>query len=519
MTDKDPSENETTGTSTTGTSTTGRTAGRAEGTGRRTPVLVVGAGPVGLAVACALWQRGVPARVVEAQADPHRGSRAVQLHPPTLRLFREVGILDEAERLGLRIRTTSYHLAGGRTLRVALGTENEPLMLPQQETSRLLEEALVRAGGRVERSVSVTSVAPGADGVTVKAEGPRGTEVIEADWLVAADGVRSTVRELLGIAFVGSPVATGFLLAEGRVDGAFERDAVHYFLGHKGSVVFAAMPGDRVRVSGAVPDDHPATPEGVQRLLDERGPGGITLEDLDMVGRFTSQERIAATLRAGRCFLVGDAAHTHSPLGGQGLNLGIQDAHNLAWKLAGVCAGTLRPGVLDSYEAERRGAAEQIVRTTHRFLKVFMLGPFAARVRNTVWSSLEATGVLRRWFVPLLAGWRVHYPGPLSPDAEGPARPVRRRGLPAPGRRAPHWVPQDRAAGPAGFLLVTTGDGAVARRGREWAERAPLPVDHAHVPRRAAGFLLVRPDGYVAASGATPAELTGAGHLLAQIVS
>ncbi|MFF9017389.1 FAD-dependent monooxygenase [Streptomyces sp. NPDC014870] len=487
----------------------------------RTPVLVVGAGPVGLAVACALWQRGVPARVVEAQAEPHQGSRAVQLHPPTLRVFRELGILDEAERLGLRIRTTSYHLAGGRTLRVALGTENEPLMLPQQETSRLLEEALLRAGGRVERSVRVTSVALADDGVTVKAEGPRGTEVIEADWLVAADGVRSTVRDLLGVDFAGSPVATGFLLAEGRIDGAFERDAVHYFLGHKGSVVFAAMPGDRIRVSGAVPDDHPTTPEGVQQLLDERGPGGITIEDLDMVGRFTSQERIAVALRKGRCLLAGDAAHTHSPLGGQGLNLGIQDAHNLAWKLAGVCTGALHARVLDTYEAERRGAAEQIVRITHRFLKVFMLGPFAARVRNTVWSSLEAAGVLRRWFVPLLAGWRIHYPDTLS-DGDGragSARSSRSRGLPVPGRRAPHWVPEDPASGPAGFRLVTSGPagGAVARRGREWAERAALPVGHVHVTRRASGFLLVRPDGYVAASGATPAELADAGRLLARI--
>lgn len=515
MTDKDLTEKDLTGKDLSEQDSSPREEPRP----RRTPVLVVGGGPVGLAVACALWQRGVPARIVEAQADPHQGSRAVQLHPPTLRVFQELGILDEAERLGLKIRTTSYHLAGGRTLRVALGAENEPLMLPQQDTSRLLEEALLRAGGRVERSVRVTSVALADDGVTVKAEGPRGTEVIEADWLVAADGVRSTVRELLGVDFDGSPVATGFLLAEGRIDGAFERDAVHYFLGRTGSVVFAGMPGDRIRVSGAVPDDHPTTPEGVQRLLDERGPGGITIEDLDMVGRFTSQERIAAALRKGRCLLAGDAAHTHSPLGGQGLNLGIQDAHNLAWKLAGVCTGALHARVLDTYEVERRGAAEQIVRITHRFLKVFMLGPFAARVRNTVWSSLEATGVLRRWFVPLLAGWRIHYPDTLSDAPAGPARSRRPRGLPAPGRRAPHWVPLEQEAGPAGFRLVTTGPagGAVALRGRAWAERAPLPVGHVHVPRRAAGFVLVRPDGYVAAAGGTPAELADAGRLLARI--
>ncbi|MEU6226710.1 FAD-dependent monooxygenase [Streptomyces sp. NPDC047042] len=492
---------------------------------RRSPVLIVGAGPVGLALACALWQRGIEARVVEAQTEPHTGSRAVQLHPPTLGVLREIGILDEAEREGLRIRSTSYHLAGGRTLRVALGTENEPLMLPQENTSRLLEGALERAGGRVERSFRVTDVATTGGVVTVKAETPHGPEVIEADWLVAADGVRSTVREQLGIDFAGSPVATGFLLAEGRIDGAFERDAVHYFLGRNGSVVFAAMPGDRIRVSGAVPDSHPVTPEGVQRLLDERGPGDITIDDLDMVNRFTSQERIASVLHTGRCFLVGDAAHTHSPLGGQGLNLGLQDAHNLAWKLAGVINRELDPRILDTYEPERRRAAEQIVRATHQFLKVFTLGPAAARVRNTVWSALEATGLLRRWFVPLLAGWRVHYPDTLSerpPHAERKAnrlvaaRPGR---LPEAGRRAPHWVPPAAVDGPPGFRLLTFGpaDDGADRRGRAFAGASAVPLRHDHMLRRSPGFLLLRPDGYVAASGTSPAEIADAGRLLARI--
>ncbi|MFC9330340.1 FAD-dependent oxidoreductase [Kitasatospora sp. NPDC057015] len=487
----------------------------------RVPVLIVGAGPVGLAAACELSRRGIGVRILEAAAEPQHGSRAVQLHPPTLRILAGLDLLDEAEKRGLRIRSTSYHLAGGRTLKVDLGAENEPLMLPQEQTCLLLEQALERLGGRVERSMTVTDTVLSAGLATVTVQGPAGVERIEADWLVAADGVRSRVRECLGIEFVGEQVPVDFLLAEGRISGDFEPSAVHYFLGRRGSIVFASMPDDRVRISGAVPAGYPLTEAGVQALLDERGPGGLRILGLDSVGGFTSQERIASALRRGNCFLIGDSAHTHSPLGGQGLNLGLQDAHNLAWKLAGVVNGTLQPSILDSYEPERRQAAEQIVRATHQFLRVFTLGPIAARVRNTAWSALERTGALRRWFVPLLAGWRVHYPDVLN--AEEPARPGRwpRSGAPrggplAPGTRTPHQLAEQTSTG---FRLVTMGppEHGVAQRGRELADRYPELLTHRHVHQEKTSFVLLRPDGYVASGGTTPVDFARTQRLLARL--
>jgi 2-polyprenyl-6-methoxyphenol hydroxylase-like FAD-dependent oxidoreductase len=483
-----------------------------------TPVVIVGAGPCGLTAACELRRFGIPVRLLEAAPEAHSGSRAIQLWPPALEIFRELGFLDEAERRGVRIRATTYHLAGGRILRVELGSRNEPLLLPQEQTSLLLEEALEKLGGRVERGTRVTGVANAGDTVVVKAQGPEGTALIEAQWLIAADGVRSDVRRQLGIEFPGQRVSTTFLLAEGQVEGEYEHGAVHYFLGRTGSFVFAPMRG-KVRISAAIPADTSLTLEGVQRLIDDRGPGNLRVSKLETLTTFTSDERIAASLRRGRCFLVGDAAHTHSPLGGQGLNLGLQDVHNLAWKLAGVIDRRFDESILDSYETERSQAAAQVVRNTRKFIRVFTLRPMAAQVRNVTWRALRETGVLRSWFVPLLAGRRIRYATGLGERplgaGTGPGHLLSRL-LPRPGTRSPYWVPASGSGPKAACRLLTMGPpgGDLVGLGRAVAEGQPALVSHEHLGQRRAGFLLLRPDGYVAARGTTAAELAQAERLV-----
>ncbi|MYS21657.1 2-polyprenyl-6-methoxyphenol hydroxylase, partial [Streptomyces sp. DvalAA-14] len=373
----------------------------------RIPVLIAGGGTCGLAAACELLRLGVPVRVLEAEAEPNKGSRAILLWPLGLDVLRHLGLYEEAVRRGLPLRALVYHLDGGRRLRSEIGAENQALLLPQDRTSALLEEELVRLGGRVERSVRVTDVTSDGETVTVKAQGPDGSELIEADWLIGADGIGSAVRQSLGVDFPGSSLPTTYLAAEGLIDGEAERGAVHYFLRSTGPMVYAPLSGEITRLGTPIAPDTPVTAETVQKLLDLRGPGGLQVRELHTLNTFGSQERIAVALRTGRTFLVGDAAHAHSPIGGQGLNLGLQDVHNLAWKLAGVIAGRLDPAVLDTYDTERRYAAQQTVGSTGRFTKMFTLGPKAARARNAGWRLLEATGVLRRRLIPLLAGWRV----------------------------------------------------------------------------------------------------------------
>ncbi|MCZ7417358.1 FAD-dependent oxidoreductase [Streptomyces sp. WMMC897] len=512
--------------------------------GSADPVVVVGAGPCGLVTACELLRHGVPVRVLEAAKAPPRGSRAILLWPPTLEVLDGLGLLQEAEACGIRAKALAYHMGDGKTLRVPLGAANQPLLIPQEETDRLLRGALEKLGGAVEYGTRVTDVAASADAVTLTvgkpgrteeperagkpgqpgtsatagepgADGDGGSATVTTPWLIGADGVGSTVRQRLGTPFTGGGVPMTFLLAEGEVEGEFPREEVHYFLRPAGVILLSPLPGGKVRVSGPVPPEFPCTQEGVQRILDERGPGGLRFVSPSAIGTFTSQERIAETLRSGRVFLVGDAAHVHSVVGGQGLNLGIQDGRNLAWKLAGVIGDRLAPGVLDSYSTERRAVAEQVVQSTGKMVRMAAAGPAAARLRNVAWALMQLTGVLHRWYAAMLAGRLTRQPDVLF----GRPAPKPPRGLPAPGSRTPVWVPAPAAPADSVFRLVTLGpeEGQLASSARSLAARFPGLVAHDHVDRRRAGWLLLRPDGFVAASGNTDARLAETGELLERV--
>ncbi|MFE3255392.1 FAD-dependent oxidoreductase [Nocardia sp. NPDC059091] len=466
---------------------------------QNTTVLIVGAGPCGLASACLLLAQGIDVRVLEAAAEPPEGARAILLWPPTLEILRTIGILAQADELGFRSQALNYHLTGGKRIRVGLRPRNQPLMLQQDRTAALLEQALERLGGKVERGVRVTDVRTDDRTVEITAETAEGTQIMRGDWLIGADGVGSTVRRRLGIEFEGTPIPATFLLAEGDMQGDFDRDELHYVFGHSGALVFAPLPGGIVRIAAPISPDTPLTEQTVQRILDERGPGGWQMRVKGQVTSFTSQERIAAVLRRNRCFLVGDAAHTHSPVGGQGLNLGLQDVGNLIWKLTGVIDGQLTPAVLDSYDPERRYVAAEVLRLTGALTKLAVLGPIAARVRNVVWRLLEQSGALRHWYAPRLAGWHARYPEPY------------------PGARVPPAALADSDF--TSLRLVTTGgpNDALVAQARYLARTSSVRVRHEHMTGGRQQFYLVRPDGFLAASGRTVSDLPGVVEFLEKV--
>ncbi|MEU3513320.1 FAD-dependent monooxygenase [Streptomyces longwoodensis] len=513
---------------------------------RHTTVLVVGAGPCGLAMAAQLRRLDVDVTVVDAQSRPHTGSRAILLWPPVREVLAELGLAEEAARAAVRPAALHYHLGSGGSVRVPLGASDIPLVLPQERTGQLLAQALADRGTTVEWGTRVSRITPAADSVraTLTREADGTHEEIEADWLIGADGLHSSVREALDVAFSGARFPATFLLAEGRITGTTDpagADArntggpgaahtahlstqeIHYFLARTGVALLAPLPSGEFRLSGAVPAGTAATAEHAQALLDERGPGGLRFTEVRSVALFSSEERVAHTLRSGRCFLVGDAAHVHSPIGGQGLNLGIPDTRNLAWKLAGVVHGRLRPSVLDSYDPERRAVIAQTLEATGRMARQAVAGPVAGRVRNLTWKLLQVTGVLTRFYAPMLAGWRSHYPdvlfGAPLPDTERRTGRSRQRSLPRPGTRDPRWTPRPTDTLAGRFQLFTHGDPAAPLAARAARLAADLPDLIAHIPSDGGQehFVLLRPDGYVAASGSAD-DLSRAGRRLASLV-
>jgi 2-polyprenyl-6-methoxyphenol hydroxylase-like FAD-dependent oxidoreductase len=476
-------------------------------------VLIAGAGPCGLVVACALRKLGITVRILDSEADRATGSRAIMLWPPALEVLDGIGLLQNVRRRALQPQAYIYHIGSGRPMRVRFRPEYAPLVLPQQETNELVERKLAELGCHVERAVQVTEVKSSADAVTVRARRGDGTELtIESDWVIGADGVHSAVRKQLGIDFAGAQYPYLFLLAEAKLDGELDPSGVHITVRRDG-MLLAPLPNGDVRVSTVIGDGTPLTAETVQRLLDERGPGGgLRVSGVTTLTTFLSHERLAGSMSSGRCFLVGDAAHMNSVFGGQGLSLGFQDGHNLAWKLAGVINDRLDPSILSSYDPERRAAVQQTIRLTRRMIQQGDAGPMARLGRDALLRLLCATGVMEREHIPMLAGRRIRYPDVLmSKERHQSATGTARRGatrLPSPGTRAPEWVPASGQDSFGMFRLITTGSetGGTAEAARLLAERRPLIVRHDHIRRpargpRAESFVLVRPDGFVACSG------------------
>lgn len=366
----------------------------------RTDVLIAGAGPAGLATAIVLAEAGVGFLLLDRQAEGANTSRACVVHARTLEVLAELGVTERLKELGVVVPT--FTVRDGATVLAEVPFGGLPtaypytLMVPQDRTEAVLLARLREAGGDVHRPYQVTSVAGDDTGVTVETTG--GT--VRAKYVVGADGMHSTVREQAGIGFTGATYAESFVLADVRMNWPLDREEVSLHLSPEGVTVVAPLPDgeDHYRVVATVAEapEHPGIAD-IQSIVDARGPEGGRSRVTEVVwsSRFRVHHRVADHYRAGRVLLAGDAAHVHSPAGGQGMNTGIQDAVALGRLLVRVAAGE-PDAVLDTYEATRRPVATEVVAFTDRMTRMATLRPRPARLlRNTVLKAVFSLPPMR----------------------------------------------------------------------------------------------------------------------------
>jgi len=482
------------------------TPGRGPGAESPQRVLVVGAGPTGLALAGELALAGVPCRVIERRGWRTKESRAFVLHARTMEQLALRGIAAEALAwckpvARLRLSTTGTTVDFGK-----LDSRFPHLtVLPQSVTEDVLESWARSLGVEIIRHAEVYDLSQDASGVTLRVRGEAGEWEERGAYAVGCDGAHSAVRHLIGVPFEGDTLNFAAVLADVRL----RRPPIAEFMvhpGHGGVLVSAPYTDGWYRV--AVLDrsrpwtSEPVTLEELRSTLQR-----VTGRDLDpyaprWMARFRLHERLADRFRHNRVLPAGDAAHLHSPLGGQGLNLGIQDAFNLGWKLAAAMGGWAQEGLLDSYESERRPVAEQVIRATSRATSVMTASsPLVRAVRTFALSRIASLEPVQRRVRDAMSGLSVRYPASSGDGA-------------AAGRRLPNarlTLPDGKVCrlydlmADGRFALLDLGPrGASAASVGGWSDRVRpvvadlLDVDAAH----GAIALLVRPDGYVAWSTA-----------------
>ena len=494
-------------------------------------VLIVGAGPTGLVLALWLARLGVRVRIVDKTAAPGTTSRALAVQARTLELYRQIDLAQAVVDGGRKIAAANIWVAGRHVARARFGDMGAgispfpyALIFSQDAHERLLVDRLARAGIEVERQTELLDFHDAHPGVRARLKRSDGSvETCEAAYVAGCDGAHSAVREALRIGFPGGTYAHLFYVADVDAGGPGPADEVHVALDSTDFLALFPLNGDRnLRLVGTIRDDAGRSQDDLtwndvsRRVIEWMH---VDVARVNWFSTYRVHHRVADRFRSGRAFLLGDAAHIHSPVGGQGMNTGIGDAINLAWKLAAVVRGAADAAMLETYEAERIAFARRLVATTDEaFVGVTSQGAFARIVRLRVvpllLPLLFGLRAARRLMFRTVSQTAISYRG--SALSEGRAGRVHG------GDRLP-WVPAGSESGGAdNFAPLTSLDwqahvyGDAAPDLRAACERHGVPLHiFAWTPASSRAGLqrdalyLVRPDGYVglaaAADGAADA--------------
>jgi len=466
-------------------------------------VLISGAGPVGLTMANELTRFGIAVRIVDKAAARTDKSKALVLWPRTLELLAHGGYVEPFLKAGVPAYGAQLSDGENDVARVSMKGIDTPypyaLMIAQSETERVLEECLAARGVKAERSVtmeSFTEKGAGIEAVLRKADGT--SETVQADWLLGCDGAHSTTRHGLGFAFEGSTQDSDWYLADIHLTGLEPQDHLHIVWNRDGILAFFPITPGRWRV---IADLGPATSSAhhpdptideIQAMIARRGKPGIKVKDPIWLAAFRINERKVKQYSRGRIFLAGDAAHIHSPAGGQGMNTGMQDVFNFAWKLNLVMNGLAKPSLLDSYSTERSAVGDMVLRNADKMTEAAIVrNPVVQGLRNTIVKFALSFPQIGHVMADTMSELNIAYPdSPLSVAGAHHAHGTK------PGMRWPEPLPPDTAK--SRFIAIGPAD-VVA----DLAAKFPTLVETSTSKRAdARDLILVRPDGYVGFAGA-----------------
>jgi 4,5-epoxidase len=465
-----------------------------------TEVLVVGAGPTGLTLACALRQQGVNARVIDRAEGPATTSRANVLHVRGSEVLDRIGALAPLRERAQSVMQLSLHLdrkpIGQLRFGVGPNSRQSPVVLPQSEVEAGLRARLAELGGAVEWRTELLDAEQDEHGVSARLS----TGPVRAAWVAGCDGARSTVRELAGIDFPGQSLPEQWVLADVRADLGADRGGNLGWL-HRDGLLFA-MPmrnetDDLWRIIADAPaDERPDEQQILDQLRhflnDRTTVDGSWIREATWTSGFRIHRRLAEQYRHGRLVLAGDAAHLHSPLGGQGMNTGVGDAENLAWKLALTVRGLAEESLVDTYTAERRPLATGVVRNTSTLTRLALARrPLVRQLRDRLVPFLLAREPVQRRISGSASQLRVSYrKGPLG---------SRSGQKPRPGDRVPDLEFTGEDGSPTRLHAELRGRWALLDASREQAEMARKALGGDVVELTTGGpARLVRPDAHLA---------------------
>jgi 2-polyprenyl-6-methoxyphenol hydroxylase-like FAD-dependent oxidoreductase len=495
--------------------------------GKNPAVLIVGAGPVGLVLACELARRQVPIQIIDKLPAATTQSRAILVHSRSLEMFGRLGIAGDIIASGVKTTAMEMHASGRKLGRIELDTVDSPypfsVTTAQTETERILAQRLAALGVEVDRGAELTSLRQDSSGAHFVLRRSGGQEVTgSAGWVAGTDGAHSTVRAQIGSALAGSFQGEHFLLGDVEAEHSLAAGTMHTFFSPDGPLLVFPMRGQRIRLiaqvaaAGAASEDETGLSR-LQAITDQRADG-IRLLSPHWITVFEIHHAQVPAYRTGRVFLAGDAAHVHSPAGGQGMNTGMQDAFNLGWKLALATGGAASGRLLDSYQAERHPIAARVITASTMATNLGTLdGRFEQFARNHALPLVAGIAPLRHLLAAQTEETALHYRG--SPVVTGRRQ---RHGRLSPGDAAPD-VPGTAlrelltSDSTSHVLLCFTGvhggsgpavHAAGARRiliGANSqvpaADDAVLPDEDGRIAQRygfeRGGAAMVRPDGYL----------------------